>query len=153
MNNATAPVSFLDEVRSTPLERISKKEAIVLSDDHVYSVGRLSLNQILTLAKIAGKALSTSTLEDLQGIQLTRDWAATLSLLDDSTVNQLLEVILPVRTIDQTSWTEVLDISDLTQIIDAIKKHNEVGPLLALFSQAAKPPSDEPSEDSLDPTS
>jgi hypothetical protein len=142
-NNARKGSAALEEVRETPLERIGGTavdcdgESV---DGAVVHVGKLGLNQLVALARIAGEAIAKGRREEFRraaqrasdGAGATADDVVTLlSVLDEATICALVGTIIQ----RDEAWVGVhVDALALVEIIDALLEHNKWGQIQqALF--------------------
>ena len=139
--NASAAhvATTLDSVADTPLEQVGGTAVQV--DGRTFYVGKLNLNQITALARIALDAASRMSAEQRKQLtqaldERTANLAALLSLLDQSTIAGLFGVIL--RTSD-TDWLgEHMGPIDVLDVVDALLEQNDWELLPEAFFRLAR---------------
>lgn len=140
-SNARRGSAALAEVRATPLERV--KTTAVEIDGEVVQVGKLGLNQLVALARVAGQTVAKGQQDgDLrQAAERTVEGESAggsdisnitllLGLLDEPTVCGLVGIIVQ----RDEEWVGAhVDALALVEILDAVLEHNDWKQLQTAF--------------------
>lgn len=130
-------------VAEAPLEILANSEELAIAGRSV-RVGRLSVRKMLALGRILAPALSSVNAKDLQNAANGADWAAVTALMDDAVVAKVFGLV----TDQDGDWClDNFDLSDIVKVVEALKKHNDIGALVRVFTQAGAKSSPENSKD------
>lgn len=131
------------EVEATPIDVLAHQSAITLADGKVIHAGRLPLDKVLALARVAGTALagSSATAAEVKDAAQGKDWAALFAVLDIGPVSEMLSIV----TGEPADYcATAFDLGSFAQVVEAVVANNDIGPLARVFTGAVSkvsPPS------------